>query len=144
MAETYVRPAPFIEERSEQLLKTVFGDPDAERRKDEQGNFIESEEDFELRKFGRAGIARQIPAFQIADLTGDQRAAFARARQGIDSFAPFITQAGGTLGQGIGAALSGAPLFTQGATIAGRGAALGELGAGRITQSDIDAQLLMK
>ena len=139
MVETYVRPSPFIEERSEQLLKTVFGDPDAERRKDDQGNFIESEEDFNLRKFGRAGVARQIPAFQIADLTGDQRAAFARARQGIDSFAPFITQAGGTLGQGIGAALSGAPLFTQAASIAGRGSALADTGASRITQSDIDA-----
>ena len=42
MSETYVRPAPYIEERSEQLLKTVFGDPNAERR---QG---ESLEDFNL------------------------------------------------------------------------------------------------
>jgi len=34
MAETFVRQAPYIEERSEQLLASVFGDPNAERRKD--------------------------------------------------------------------------------------------------------------
>ena len=91
MSETYVRPAPYIEERSEQLLKTVFGDPNAERR---QG---ESLEDFNLRRFGRAGVPRQIPAFEIAGLTGDQIAAFQRARQGIGQFLPFLQQARGTV-----------------------------------------------
>ena len=43
--------APYIERRSEQLLASVFGDPNATR------NPGESDADFNLRKFGRAGIA---------------------------------------------------------------------------------------
>ena len=128
MSETYVRPAPYIEERSEQLLKTVFGDPNAERR---QG---ESLEDFNLRRFGRAGVPRQIPAFEIAGLTGDQIAAFQRARQGIGQFLPFLQQARGTVDQGVATALSGSPLITQ-------GAALADTGASRIGSADIDAFL---
>jgi len=41
-SETVYRQAPYIEERSEQLLASIFGDPNAERRKDDQGNFTEN------------------------------------------------------------------------------------------------------
>ena len=44
--ETRVRQPEFIEKRSEQLLKSVFGDPDAVQQSGE------SDADFNLRKFG--------------------------------------------------------------------------------------------
>ena len=49
---------PYIEKRAEQLLASVFGDPTAVKKEGE------TDEAFQLRKFGRAGIAQQIPAFQ--------------------------------------------------------------------------------
>ena len=44
--EQTVRQAPYIEARSEQLLASLFGDPNAVQ---EQG---ESDADFKLRRFG--------------------------------------------------------------------------------------------
>jgi len=112
--EQTVRQAPYIEERSEQLLASIFGDPNAERFKDDQGNFTESEEDFNLRKFGRAGVGRKIPAYEIAGFSPDQEAAFNLARAGIGGFAPFMNLGRDTLGKGVTTALSGAPLIEQG------------------------------
>ena len=62
----YNRLAPYIEKRGEMMLGTVFGDPDAVQQSGE------SDADFELRKFGRAGVSRPVPAFQAADLTTEQ------------------------------------------------------------------------
>ena len=112
--EQTVRQAPYIEERSEQLLASIFGDPNAERRKDDQGNFTETEEDFNLRRYGRAGVGRQIPAYEVAGFSPDQMAAMQLARQGIGGFAPFMNLGASTLGQGVTTALSGAPLIQQG------------------------------
>jgi|TARA_R100001460_G_scaffold22959_2_gene46572 hypothetical protein len=123
MAETFVRQAPYIEERSEQLLASVFGDPNAERRKDPNtGEFTEGLEDFNLRRFGRAGVSRQVPQYSIAGLNQDQIDAFQRTRQGLGGFAPFLQQAQGTLQSGVGAALAGTPFFAQGAQMLGQGA----------------------
>lgn len=120
--EQVIRQAPYIEERSEQLLASIFGDPNAERFKDDQGNFTESEEAFNLRKFGRAGVPREIPQYQIAGYTAPQLAAFNLAGQGIGDYAPFLRQAEGTLQSGVGAALAGTPYFAQGAQMFGQGA----------------------
>jgi len=101
--------APFIEKRAEQLLASVFGDPNAVRKAGE------SEADFNLRKFGRAGIAQNIPAFQFAGFTPEQQRAFGLASQNVGAFQPALTQAGGTLGL-AGAALTGAGQQALGAT----------------------------
>jgi len=73
MAEEIIQrqqQAPYIEKRSEQLLASVFGDPNATRRDGE------SDADFNLRKFGRAGIAQQVPGYQFAGFTPEQQRAF--------------------------------------------------------------------
>tara|TARA_R100000353_G_scaffold66036_1_gene51328 strand:+ start:93 stop:1121 length:1029 start_codon:yes stop_codon:yes gene_type:complete len=101
--------APFIERRAEQLLASVFGDPNAVKRAGE------SDADFNLRKFGRAGIAQNIPAFQFAGFTPEQTRAFGLASQNVGAFQPAIQQATGTLGL-AGAALTGAGQQALGAT----------------------------
>ena len=63
------RQPEYIEKRAEQLLASVFGDPSAVRRSGE------SDADFNLRKFGRAGISQAIPAFQFAGFTPQQQQA---------------------------------------------------------------------
>jgi hypothetical protein len=107
-SETVYRQAPYIEERSEQLLASVFGDPNAVKEANE------SDEAFNLRRYGRAGVGRQIPKYEIAGFSPDQEAAFNLARAGIGGFAPFMNLGASTLGKGVTTALSGAPLIEQG------------------------------
>jgi len=99
--------APYIEKRSEQLLASVFGDPNAVRRKDADGKFTETEEEFNLRKLGRAGIAQQIPGYQFAGFTPEQQQAFGLASQNIGSYAPALQQAMGSTGLAGGAFTGG-------------------------------------
>lgn len=106
--EQTVRQAPYIEARSEQLLASLFGDPNAVQ---ETG---ESDADFKLRRFGRAGVGRDIPAYEVAGFSPDQMAAMQLARTGIGGFAPFMNLGASTLGQGVSTALSGAPLIQSG------------------------------
>tara|TARA_R110000823_G_C15927989_1_gene499237 strand:- start:343 stop:1305 length:963 start_codon:yes stop_codon:yes gene_type:complete len=91
----YSRLAPYIEERGKQLLSATFGDPNAVQQTGE------SNEDFQARKLGRAGVAQQVPAFQVAGLTPQQQQAMAMSSQGIGQYQPFLNQASGTIGQGI-------------------------------------------
>jgi len=114
--------APYIEKRSEQLLASVFGDPNAVRRKDADGKFTETEEAFNLRKLGRAGVAQQIPGYEFAGFTPEQQQAFGLASQNVGGYAPALqaglAQAGlGATTQAIGAGTmaQASPLF-QGAT----------------------------
>jgi len=104
MAEIYQtinRQPEYIEKRTEQLLSSVYGDPNATRN---QG---ESEEDFNLRKFGRAGIAQPIPGFQFAGFTPEQQQAFQLASSGIGSYAPYLQQAGQQAGLGAASQVMG-------------------------------------
>ena len=104
MAEIYQtinRQPEYIEKRTEQLLASVYGDPNATRN---QG---ESEEDFNLRKFGRAGIAQPIPGFQFAGFTPEQQQAFQLASSGIGSYAPYLQQAGQQAGLGAASQVMG-------------------------------------
>jgi hypothetical protein len=137
MEETIVRQAPYIEERSEQLLASVFGDPNAVRKKDAQGNFTETEEAFNLRRYGRAGVGRDIPAYQVAGFGPDQLAAMNLARQGIGGFTPFTAAAQGTLGSGISALQQGMPITQAGANLAAAGTPLIQQGAQALTGADI-------
>ena len=129
VTEQTVRQAPFIEQRSEQLLASIFGDPTAERRTDESGAFTETEADFNLRKFGRAGIGRQIPSYQVAGFSPDQLEAMRMGRAGLGGFAPHLAAAQGTLGSGISALQQGMPWLTQGANLLQTGAPLMQAGA---------------
>ena len=90
--ETVVRQPPYIEKRTEQLLASIFGDPSATKKPGE------SDEAFNLRKFGRAGISQAIPQFQFAGFTPEQQQAFQLASSGIGSYAPYLQQAGTDLG----------------------------------------------
>ena len=93
----YNRLAPYIEQRGEMLLGSVFGDPNAVKGADE------TEEAFQLRKLGRAGIAQQIPGYQFAGFTPEQQQAFGLASQNIGSYAPALQQAMGSAGLAGGA-----------------------------------------
>jgi len=137
VTEQTVRQAPFIEQRSEQLLASIFGDPTAERRKDEAGAFTETEEDFNLRRFGRAGIGRQIPSYQVAGFSPDQLEAMRMGRLGLGGFAPHLAAAQGTLGSGISALQQGMPWLTQGANLLQTGAPLIQEGSQALTGADI-------
>ena len=95
------RLAPYIEERGKQLLTAVYGDPNAVKQAGE------SDEAFQIRKFGRAGVAQGIPAFQVAGLTAPQQQAMAMAQQGIGGYEPYLGAAAQTLGAGV-AGLGGA------------------------------------
>jgi len=103
------RQAPYIEKRSEQLLASVFGDPDAVKKAGE------TDEAFQLRKFGRAGIAQTVPGFQFAGFTPEQQAAFGLAAQQVGAYQPSLQQAMGTTGL-AGGALTGGISQALGAT----------------------------
>ena len=118
MVETYTNitaQPPYIEKRAEQLLASVYGDPQAARKKDAQGNFTETEEAFNLRKFGRAGIAQPTPQFQFASFSPEQQQAFQLASQGIGSYAPYLQQAGQQAGLGATTQAIGAGQLLSGA-----------------------------
>ena len=99
---------PYIEKRAEQLLASVFGDPTAVKKEGE------TDEAFQLRKFGRAGIAQQIPGFQFAGFTPQQQA-FGLASQQVGAYQPALQQAMGTTGL-AGGALTGGISQALGAT----------------------------
>ena len=111
--QSVTRQPPYIENRTEQLLASVFGNPTAERRKDESGAFTETEEDFNLRKFGRAGISQPIPGFQFAGFTPEQQQAFGLASSGIGSYAPYLQQAQQQAGLGATTQAIGAGTMAQ-------------------------------
>ena len=98
---TIQRLAPYIEERGKQLLTSVYGDPNAVKQAGE------SDEAFQIRKFGRAGVAQNIPGMQVAGLTAPQSQAMAMAQQGIGGYEPYLGAATQTLGAGV-AGLPGA------------------------------------
>jgi hypothetical protein len=131
VTEQTVRQAPFIEQRSEQLLASIFGDPNATK------NEGESDEAFQLRKFGRAGIGRQIPSHQVSGFSPDQLEAMRMGRAGLGGFAPHLTAAQGTLGSGISAIQQGMPWLTQGANLVQTGAPLIQEGSQALTGADI-------
>jgi len=102
------RQAPFIEKRSEQLLASVFGDPNAVQ---EPG---ESDSAFQYRKFGLSGVSNPIPGQQLAGFTAPQTAAFNLAQAGVGSYANELAKAramtdtGGITSQFAGTTLAGA------------------------------------
>jgi len=98
---------PYIEKRAEQLLTSVFGDPSATKKPGE------TDEAFNLRKFGRAGISQQQPGFKFASFSPEQQQAFSLASQGIGSYAPYLQQAGQQAGLGATTQAIGAGTMAQ-------------------------------
>ena len=90
----YQRQAPFIEDRVEKLLASVFGIPQIGEPGDP--DFREGQE-------GLAGRATTIPAFEVAGLSPQQQAAIKRAQEGLGAYQPFLDAAGTTIGTGLGA-----------------------------------------
>jgi len=112
MVETYTNitaQPPYIEKRAEQLLASVYGDPKAVKKEGE------TDEAFNLRKFGRAGIAQPTPGFQFASFSPEQQQAFSLAGQGIGSYAPYLQQAGQQAGLGATTQAIGAGQLLSGA-----------------------------
>ena len=106
--EQRTRQPDYIEKRAEQLLASVYGDPAAVQKEGE------SQEDFELRKFGRAGISQAIPSYQFAGFTPEQQQAFQLASSGIGGYAPYLQQAQQQAGLGAGTMAQASP-YLQGA-----------------------------
>ena len=85
MAEEYTqiaRQAPFIEERAEKLLATIFG-----------GEGLK----------GLAETPTEVPAYEVAGLTPQQLQAMQLAQQGLGAYQPYLEAAGTTIGTGLGA-----------------------------------------
>ena len=84
MAEVVMqRQAPFIEERAEKLLESVFGEQ------------------------GLANVPQDVPAQQVAPLTEAQQRAVALAQEGLGAYQPFLDSASQTIGAGLGAISAG-------------------------------------
>ena len=90
----FQRQAPFIEDRVEKLLASVFGIPQIGEPGDP--DFREGQE-------GLAGRATTIPAFEVAGLSPQQQAAIKRAQEGLGAYQPLLDAAGTTIGTGLGA-----------------------------------------
>ena len=90
----FQRQAPFIEDRVEKLLASVFGIPQVGEPGDP---------DFREAQPGLAGRATTIPAFEVAGLSPQQQAAIQRAQEGLGAYQPFLDAAGTTIGAGLGA-----------------------------------------
>ena len=90
----FQRQAPFIEDRVEKLLASVFGIPQVGQPGDP---------DFQEAQPGLAGTATTIPAFEVAGLSPQQQAAIQRAQAGLGAYQPFLDAAGTTIGAGLGA-----------------------------------------
>jgi hypothetical protein len=73
----YQRQAPFIEERAEKLLESVFGEE------------------------GLAAKPTTIPAYEVAGLSPQQLAAMQQVQAGLGAYQPFLEAARTTVGTGL-------------------------------------------
>jgi len=113
----YSRQAPFIEERAEQLLGSIYGIPNYQRQAGETEEEYqlrleeigaarrpdETDEQYQLRLKGLAGIPQAVPAKEIAPLEQAQLTAIQEAQAGLGAYRPFLQSAGETIGAGLGA-----------------------------------------
>ena len=99
----YQRQAPFIEERAEQLLASIYGVPVAPGEALPPKLEGETEEQYQLRIKGLAGIPQAVAAKQVAPLEQAQLTAIQEAQAGLGAYRPFLQQAEQTVGAGLGA-----------------------------------------
>ena len=99
----YSRQAPFIEERAEQLLGSVFGVPLAPGETLPPRLPGETEEEYQLRIKGLSGIPQGVPAKQVAPLEQAQLTAIQKAQEGLGAYQPFLDASGKSVEAGLGA-----------------------------------------
>ena len=94
MAEqtVYNRQAPFIEDRSEQLLATIFGAPQIGQVGDA---------DYQAAIQGLANTSTSIPAYEVAQLTPEQQQAANLSSTGLGAYQPFLQDSANTVSTGI-------------------------------------------
>ena len=95
MAEEYVqyqRQAPFIEQRAEKLLASIFGTP-------AQG--VEGEEGYQAAVKGLADLPTTVPAYEVAGLSPQQIQAMQLAQTGLGAYQPSLEAAKTTIGTGL-------------------------------------------
>ena len=99
----YQRQAPFIEERAEQLLASIYGVPVAPGEAPPPKLEGETDEQYQLRIKGLAGIPQAVAVKQVAPLEQAQLTAIQEAQAGLGAYRPFLQQAEQTVGAGLGA-----------------------------------------
>ena len=103
----YSRQAPFIEQRAEQLLASTFGVPLAPGEMPPPKLPGETDEEYQLRIKGLAGIPQGVPAKQVAPLEQAQLTAIQKAQEGLGTYQPFLDASGKAVEAGLGAISSG-------------------------------------
>jgi hypothetical protein len=94
MAEQTVfqRQAPFIEERAEKLLASIFGTP---------AKGVEGEEGYQAAVKGLAELPTEVPAYEVAGLSPQQQKAISTAMAGLGAYQPALEAARTTIGTGL-------------------------------------------
>ena len=94
MAEQTVfqRQAPFIEERAEKLLASIFGTPAVG---------TEGEEGYQEAVKGLADLPTKVPAYEVAGLSPQQQKAISTAMAGLGAYQPALEAARTTVGTGL-------------------------------------------
>ena len=88
----YQRQAPFIEERAEKLLASIFGTP-------AQG--VEGEEGYQAAVPGLADLPTTVTAYEVAGLSPQQIQAMQLAQTGLGAYQPSLEAARTTIGTGL-------------------------------------------
>jgi len=88
----YQRQAPFIEQRAEKLLASIFGTP-------AQG--VEGEEGYQAAVKGLADLPTTVPAYEVAGLSPQQQKAISTAMAGLGAYRPDLEAARTTIGTGL-------------------------------------------
>lgn len=89
---TYARQAPFIEERAEKLLASIFGTP---------AKGVEGEEGYEAAVKGLADLPTTVPAYEVSGLSPQQIQAMQLAQTGLGAYQPSLEAARTTIGTGL-------------------------------------------
>ena len=94
MAEqtVYQRQAPFIEERAEKLLASIFGTPAVGEPGDP---------DYQEAVKGLADLPTKVPAYEVAGLSPQQQKAISTAMAGLGAYQPDLEAARTTVGTGL-------------------------------------------
>jgi len=107
MAEqtVYQRQAPYIEERAEKLLETIFGSG----KPGEQGYTP-----------GLVSSPTEIPAYEVAGLSPQQLSAIKMGQAGLGAYQPFLSSAQQAIGTGIGTIGAGVGMIDPAAAMTQR------------------------
>ena len=88
----YQRQAPFIEQRVEKLLASIFGTP---------AKGVEGEEGYQAAVKGLADLPTTVPAYEVAGLSPQQQKAISTAMSGLGAYQPDLEAARTTIGTGL-------------------------------------------